>query len=207
MVATYTELKNLVANYLNRDDLSAQIDSFIDLAEAKFNRDLRLRKMLKTVQATPTANDDTVSLPTDYLEMKELHLVQSPKKMLRFFPPSSFLQTYAAQQVGSPAAFTIVGADIRLGPSPSGEFTLEMLYFAKVPALSDSNLVNAVLQDAPDAYLYGALLEAEPFLMNDARLQTWASLHKASMESLIASDESGLNTSSTLTQRLDYTMA
>ena len=93
MVATYTELKNLVANYLNRDDLSAQIDSFIDLAEAKFNRDLRLRKMLKTVPATPTANDDTVSLPTDYLEMKELHLVQSTKKMLRFFPPSSFLQT------------------------------------------------------------------------------------------------------------------
>jgi len=207
MVATYTELKSLVADYLNRADLSAQIDTFIDLAEAKFNRDLRLRRMLKTVQATTSASDNTVSLPTDYLEMKELHIVQSPIKMLRFFPPSSFLQTYAAQQVGTPAAFTIVGDDIRLGPTPSGEFTLEMLYFAKIPALSDSNLVNVILQDAPDAYVYGTLLEAEPFLMNDARLQTWASLHKATIESLIASDESGLNTSSTLSQRLDYTMA
>ena len=40
---TYTELKSVVADYLARTDLTAQIPDFITLAEVRLKRDLRIR--------------------------------------------------------------------------------------------------------------------------------------------------------------------
>jgi len=51
---------------------------------------------------------------------------------------------------------------------------MEIDYYAKVVALSDAAPTNTMLTNNPDIYLYGALLEAEPFLMNDARAQLWS---------------------------------
>jgi hypothetical protein len=47
-----------------------------------------------------------------------------------------------------------------------------MIYRQNVPALA-SNSTNWLLLAAPDIYLYGALLEAAPYLQNDDRIQTW----------------------------------
>ena len=49
-----------------------------------------------------------------------------------------------------------------------------MLYYKTFDALSDSNTTSTMLTNNPDIYLYGVLLEAEPFLMNDQRVQLWA---------------------------------
>ena len=64
-----------------------------------------------------------------------------------------------------------------------------MLYYAKPAALSDANTSNEFMAVCPDALLYGALIEAEPYLMNDERLATWASLYDRGLASLRASDD------------------
>ena len=80
-----------------------------------------------------------------------------------------------------------------------------MLYYAKPNALSDSNTSNVFMANAPDALLYGALLEAEPYLMNDARLQVWSNLYSSAVTALNTSDEnseySGIPLSMTVTSR------
>jgi hypothetical protein len=63
-----------------------------------------------------------------------------------------------------------------------------MLYYARPLSLSDSNPSNVFMAVCPDALLYGALLEAEPYLMNDARSQVWSTLYSSAVESLSQSD-------------------
>jgi hypothetical protein len=66
-----------------------------------------------------------------------------------------------------------------------------MLYFAAPPYLSSSNASNVFLNIAPDALLYAALIEAEPYLFNDARINTWGTMYDRAISSLVKSDEEG----------------
>jgi hypothetical protein len=66
-----------------------------------------------------------------------------------------------------------------------------MLYYAAPAYLSDTNTSNAFLANCPDALLYAALGEAEPYLMNDERLATWAALYQRAIDSINASDDRG----------------
>jgi len=61
---------------------------------------------------------------------------------------------------------------------------LELLYYAKVPALSDSNTTNWLLTEAPDIYLYGSLLPSAPYLDEDERATTWAQFYAAAIQQL-----------------------
>jgi hypothetical protein len=47
------------------------------------------------------------------------------------------------------------------------------------------------LANCPDLLLYGALGEAEPYLMNDARLATWAQMYDRGLAALTVSDDQG----------------
>jgi len=66
---------------------------------------------------------------------------------------------------------------------------LELLYYAAPTFMSDTNSSNVFMANAPDALLYASLLEAEPYLMNDARIQTWGSLYDRAISTLSTSDE------------------
>lgn len=43
---------------------------------------------------------------------------------------------------------------------------------------------NRVLEGAYDLYLYGSLLEAQPYMKNDERIQTWSAMFTAAAETL-----------------------
>ena len=77
---------------------------------------------------------------------------------------------YGSTTTGTPEIYTIIANEIQLGPIPDGVQTIEMLFYKKISALSATNTTEAMLTDNPDIYLYGALLEAEPFIMNDERV-------------------------------------
>jgi hypothetical protein len=66
---------------------------------------------------------------------------------------------------------------------------LEILYYAQPPVLSGSNSSNVFLANYPDALLYGSLIEAEPYLINDARSQTWATLYDRAIKNIEDSDQ------------------
>jgi hypothetical protein len=67
--------------------------------------------------------------------------------------------------------------------------------FKGVTTLSDVAPTSAFLTSYPDVYLYASLVEAEPFLQNDQRLQTWLSLYdRASAEIRIVDTAATLTT-------------
>jgi hypothetical protein len=78
------------------------------------------------------------------------------------------------------------------------------LYYKHVNPLSDSNATNEILDNHPDIYLYGALVEAEPYLQNDKRIQTWASFYDRAKKDIIDSNERDRHSGVALTTRIDY---
>jgi hypothetical protein len=189
--ATYSDLQTSIANYLARSDLTSIIPDFITLAENRLRRELRIRQMLKSVTTSTVSGDATVELPSDFLEIRDFVVMTNPIQPLSYSSPSSLSNDLRTSEVGVPLSYTILASEFQLAPAPDGIYTLKMLYFAAPPYLSSSNVSNVFLNVAPDGLLYGALVEAEPYLMNDARINTWGSMYDRAITSLTKSDEEG----------------
>ena len=188
--STYSELKTTIASYLARSDLTAMIPTFIQLAELRLRRELRTRQMLVVATASTTGGDSTVGLPTDFLAMRDIHVNTNPITTLSYAAPNAFYNSYRATESGKPTEYTVLATELQLSPIPDSTYTLQMLYYAQPYFMSDTNPSNVFLVNFPDALLYAALGEAEPYLMNDARLQTWASLYDRAISSITISDQS-----------------
>jgi hypothetical protein len=189
-LSNYNDLKTTVENYLGRSDLTAQIPTFISLAEIRLARQLRLRQMLKVVSTVTTGGDGTVGLPADFLSMRDFYVDVNPRQPLSYLSPSSFTRDARPHESGKPIFYTQRGLEFELAPKPDTTYPLVMLYYAKPAALSTANQSNAFMANCPDALLYAALIEAEPYLMNDARLATWTQMYGLAVTSLVESDNS-----------------
>lgn len=170
-LTSYSGLKTSVAGWLNREDLTTQIDDFIDLAEARFNRELRTNDML--ARATTIITDDYVDLPDDWKQLISVE-VDGFNDAATYIATKEFYDKVADGYSGTPRYYTIVGNAIRLLPAPSPTATVEITYYQAIPALSDTQTSNWLLTKSPDLYLFGALMAAEPYLMNDERVALWA---------------------------------
>jgi hypothetical protein len=198
----YSALKTTVANYLGRTDLTSQIPDFITLAETRLVRELRTRQMLKSATSPMTSGDAKIALPTDFLEVRDLYIQGNPRMPVTYLSPSAFTRDARADESGKPFYYTVLAQEFVFAPVPDGTRTLEILYYAKPTVLSDSNASNVFLANYPDALLYGALAEAEPYLINDARLQTWISLYDRAINNINESDEGSEYSGVPLTMQL-----
>jgi hypothetical protein len=187
--ATYTELKASVASYLGRSDLTDVIPDFIRFAETRLAREVRTRKMLKSATSSMVSGDARVALPTDFLEVRDLYTQGNPRMPVTYMSPSGFTRDARADDSGLPVFYTVLSAEFQFAPVPDTAYVLEILYYAQPAVLSTSNSSNVFLANYPDALLYGALLEAEPYLINDARSQTWATLYDRAIKNIQDSDQ------------------
>lgn len=192
-ILNYSDLKATVASYLGRSDLTAQIPDFIQLAEVRLRRDLRIRQMLKSAVTTTTGGDATVALPTDFLQLRDLFVETNPIRDLQYVTPSVFSRNARVTESGLPVFYTIIANEFKFAPVPDGNYTLQILYYANPPFLTDTNPSNVFVANCPDLLLYGSLVEAEPYLMNDARIQLWAGMYDRGMAALTAADDASEN--------------
>jgi hypothetical protein len=187
-ITSYNILRTTVADWLNRSDLTAAIPTFIALAEAKFNRDLRTRQQIK--RSTATLTSQFITLPADWVEAANIQLNTSPIKVLEYVT-SSQADRISANNYGNTNAevYTIVGTQLEVVPAVATNTEIEMTYYSKIPALSSTNATNWLLTEWPDLYLYGALSNAAPYLREDERLATWKNMVGQLTEEVRMSDE------------------
>jgi hypothetical protein len=122
--------------------------------------------------------------------MRDFYVDINPRQPLSYLSPSSFTRDARPHESGKPIFYTQRGLEFELAPKPDTTYPLVMLYYAKPAALSTANQSNAFMANCPDALLYAALIEAEPYLMNDARLATWTQMYGLAVTSLVESDNS-----------------
>ena len=76
---SYSALKTSIANWLNRSDLTTEIEDFIVLAEKDFNSKLRIRQMVST-DSSFSINAETVALPTGFLQVRDFFIIDGGSK-------------------------------------------------------------------------------------------------------------------------------
>lgn len=185
---SYDNLKTNIADYLARQDLTDKIPMFVALAEKRLNRDLRLRQTLQQSTYNLTSGFQ-VPTPTDFLEMKDIHIDANPIVNLNFKTVSQFYRLSNVSGSGVPVNYTLVSNNFVLAPRPTGSSTINMTYYKIPNILSDTNPSNEYLEVCPDLLLYASLVESAPFLMNDERLTTWEALYTRGLTSITKSDE------------------
>lgn len=189
-LTSYTTLKASIANWLNRSDLTSEIqDDFIKLTEADLNSKLRVRSMI--TQANITIDAETASLPTDFLQIRNFYILSGQTKTpLVYTTPASMDTTSGTSTTGLPTTFTILGDTLRFSPKPDATYTAVMNYFKKFPALSSTNATNYILENHPAIYLYGSLFHAANFLggINPQQIQTWQQMFATALERLELND-------------------
>jgi len=191
-LTTYTELKASIADFLNRDDLTAVIADFITLAESQINRDVRHWKMEARSSGQQSAADEYMQIPADWVETIRLHLTGTGTTVVNLISRDAMADKRARAEntSGTPVYYTHADGQFQLYPTPSAETDFELLYIQKLDVLSGSNADNWLLLEAPDVYLYGALLHSAPYLAEDERVAIWAQMYSASVTRLNEASES-----------------
>ena len=185
-LANFTDLKASVADFLNRSDLTTVIPDFITMCEAGFNRELRVREMSVRTQAP--IDSQYVKLPDDFLGMRNIDLMTDPVTPLSYKNLQNLDIHRRADATGKPIYYSITQNNIEFAPVPESEYTLEIVYYQKVPALSAFS-TNWLLDNHPDAYLYGTLMHSAPYLQADERVGIWAGKYQQIIEQITTSDE------------------
>lgn len=184
---TYANLQAAVSTWAFRagdDDFTAQLPDFITMTESRVNRTLRVREM--EASATITLTDGSGPLPADYLEHRRVVANVSPIAVLEMVTPDYASERYPENGAAYPRYFSIIGETLKTYPTSTGDIALT--YYQKVPALSESNQTNWLLAKAPEVYLYGALVEAAPYMLDDQSIQRYITLFQKALKDLQDAD-------------------
>ena len=202
---TYSELKTNIASFLNRSDLTSEIDIFIDQTEAELNRKLRVKEMIK--RANATAESQYLTLPTDWLEIINVEITSNDFRPL-FQQSLESLDVYRTANnnvSGQPIYYAVMDDALELAPTPDAAYTLQLTYYEKITALSDSNTSNFISNNHPDVYLYGALKHASLFLMEDDRAARFSALFEKALEEMrLAQEKAQFGKNSLIQRRRTY---
>lgn len=182
--ANLGELKTVINDTLNRDDLTAQIPNFIKMNEESVNRKVNVSEMEEYTEFTINVGQTT--LPTNFLEMRNIQMKNS-EYPLQYVPHNS-LDGIGADS-GIPRFYSIQGTKLLFYPFPPDSTIGIMRYLAEVTPLVNDVDTNWLLNKSPQIYLYGTLLHAAPFLNDDSRLPVWSALFEDAVKALNDQDK------------------
>jgi len=184
-ISTYDDLVAAIGSWLDRDDLSDKIPTFIQLAEARLKRLLSMPDMETTVTLTAAAS---VPLPADFNSVRSLYLTTTPRQLVTPVAPADFYGR-PFDTPGLPTIYAIVDGNLVFSPAPDASTPAVMTYLATIPSLGTSQETNWLLTKYPDIYLYASLVQAEFYGWNDDRL----TLIKGALDEAIAEANSDGN--------------
>jgi len=184
MSFTFSSLKTSIADFLNRDDLTAVIPTFITLAEADFNRRIRHYEMEKRAVAPITTKYSEA--PENYLESVRLQIIDGGTFPVELASNAQLMEMRrnVSDTAGRPAYYSFIDGNFEMFPTPDQTYQTEMIFYEKIPALSDTATSNWILASHPDLYLYSSLTHSAPYLGDDARIQVWSALAERALNEI-----------------------
>ncbi len=199
-MSSYTDLQTDVASWLVAEDVSAQIPTFIRLAEDRHKWGavvegphrrqqqgaIRVRDMERRARANGV-DSRYLALPADHLEHRWMQYVGSTQRDRELvYAPSERLATSLKTR---PTRYTITRNEIQFNGVATTTMEFEIVYYAPFTPLSAENATNWLLDNAYGAYLFGALCEAVPYLEDDGRMALWEGKYSQIVTALMGSEQ------------------
>lgn len=184
VITNYTTLLSEVASWLARSDLTSAIPGFVQAFEERFFRQPKnFGPWMHT--ALNISFSSTAAVPSDCLAVKVAYLNGQSERPLVASSLEQVLLTYPRTGSGKPRWIARDGTTFVFGPAPDGTYTLNGTYFAKPTALrsyASDAAAHWLVVNAPDLLLYGSLMEAQPYVMNDKRYPLWDAKYKEAVQ-------------------------
>jgi len=181
-VMTYDSLVENVQSYLERTDTATleKIPLFIMLAEQQLAADIKFLGNLTVVASVMNVNDNVLSKPARWRKTVSMNITVAGERMPVLLRKYEYLREYAPNPTDTGLPKFYCDYDYThwmVAPTPDAAYNFEVLYYERVQPLDSSNQSNWFTEYAPQALLYGSLLQAMPFLKNDPRVGLWQSLY------------------------------
>ena len=191
-VLTYDSLNSTVLQYLERRDPAVvnAIPTFITLAEFEIAEQIKTLGQLQVVQSTMSVGDAVIQKPARWRKTVSMNVVVDGKRQPVLLRKYEYLKNYwpDASQTSIPLYYADTDWDHwYVAPTPDSGYSFEVLYYERLAPLSSTNQTNWLTQNAPNAMLFGTLLQAMPFLKNDQR-QIFQQKYTESLQALKAED-------------------
>lgn len=173
-VLTYDSLTSTVLQYLERKDAAVvnAIPTFISLAEFEIAQEIKTLGQLQVANAQMTASNPILQKPARWRKTVSMSVTVDGKKRPVYLRKYEYLKNYwpDADQTDVPEYYADTDWDHWfIAPTPALDYEFEVLYYERIAPLSSTNQTNWITQNAPNAMLFGTLLQAMPFLKNDQR--------------------------------------
>jgi hypothetical protein len=173
-VMTYDSLTLDVTQYLERADPAVveQIPQFIMLAEFEIAQQIKILGQLQVAQATMEVSNPVIAKPSRWRETVSMSVAVNGKYQPVYLRKYEYLKNYAPSVTATSTPLYYSDYDYEnwlVAPTPDQAYPFEVLYYERLAPLSSDNQTNWLTQYAPNALLYGTLLQAMPFLKNDQR--------------------------------------
>jgi hypothetical protein len=194
---TFDNLCTDVANYLERTDTVTvnQIPSFIMLAEQVLAAELKFLGNLNTQTSTMTANDSTLTKPARWRKTVSMNITVAGVRQPVLLRKYEFLRNYWPNNTSTGTPVYYADYDYNhwlVAPTPDAAYTFDILYYERIQPLDSTNQTNWWTQNAPQALLYGTLLQAMAWVKNDDRIPMWKSQYETIVAYLKSEDQARL---------------
>jgi hypothetical protein len=191
-VLTYDSLTSTVLQYLERRDVAvvAQIPTFITMCEFEIAENIKTLGQLSVANATMEPNNPVLAKPARWRKTVSMSVNNGAKMQPVLLRKFEYLKNYSPDytKTGTPVYYADTDYEHwYLAPTPDVAYDFEVLFYERIAPLSTTNQTNWLTQYAPNAMLYGTLLQAMTFLKNDSRV-IFQQKFDAAMASLKAED-------------------
>ena len=193
-VMTYDSLVENIQSYLERTDTATleKIPLFIMLAEQTIASQIKFLGNLTVQTSTMTAGANVIDKPARWHKTVSMNITVEGKRYPVLTRRYEYLREYWPEPANTDVPKFYCDYDYThwmVAPTPDAAYNFEVLYYERLQPLDSSNQTNWFTIYAPQALLYGSLLQAMPFLKNDDRVQLWQALYQQAMDVLVAEDK------------------
>jgi len=189
-VQTYDNLVLDVQQYMERDDADfvAMIPTLIGLAESAIAAELKTLLQLVVVETTLTATDPVLLKPTRWRKTVSMKINGNPVVMRS----QDYIAQYNSESaLGQPKFYAEYDYNNwNFAPAPDDDYPVEIIYYSLVQPLDSTNQTNLFTQIAPQAMLFGTLLQAQGYLKALDKLPVWKSYYTDCLAALKKEDNS-----------------
>jgi len=193
-VMTYTSLVENIQSYLERTDTATldKIPLFIMLAEQVIAAEIKFLGNLTVNTSAMTIGQATIDKPARWHKTVSMNVTVSGERQPVLLRRYEYLREYWPNPTSTDVPKYYCDYDYThwlVAPTPAAAYDFEVLYYERVQPLDSSNQTNWFTIYAPQALLYGSLLQAMPFLKNDDRVPLWQAQYQAIMQTLVTEDK------------------